>query len=201
MNFSKFPLPLVVAAVFVVLTSSFDVLAVGMNSPQPGAKIEIPVEFVPTVKPRSASDAQLLNLKSQKLRSASVPALDNQGLIDGVYVCDVTLDGKTERMLLTFNGKANGQTIYAVSSMKTYYIPGYTRAVVQQPFRGWGIGSLTTEGFVGTTWNGYPFSFTLLGLEESTSEPVYDVLRIAGNVGTGVNQTAKLTCKTDKALF
>lgn len=183
------------------LTTCLNAFALGMNSPQPGARIDIPVEFVPSKKPLSSADPQLLNLKPKKLRSSTTAALDNQGVIDGVYVCDVTLDGKTERALLTFNGKANGQTIYAVASMKTYYIPGHTRAVINQPFRGWGIGALTADGFVGTTWNGYPFSFTLLGLEENTSENVYDVLRISGNVGTGDKQTAKLTCKSDNALF
>lgn len=163
--------------------------------------LPISTAFGPPKNTLSSPDPQLLNLKPKNVRSVSATALDNQGLIDGVYVCDVTLEGKTERMLLTFNGKANGQTIYVVASMKTYYIAGPTRAVINQPFRGWGIGSLSAAGYVGTTWNGYPFSFTLLGLEENVSENVYDVLRIAGSVDTGDNQAAKLTCKSNNALF
>jgi hypothetical protein len=184
-----------------ITTTSLEANAVGTNSPQPGARVDIPLNTSDPVRFRKSPDPQLLNLNSTEGRFAEAPALDNQGLIDGVYACDVILGGTTERMLLSFNGKSNGQTIYVVASIKTYYVPGYTRAVVNQPFRGWGLGRITAAGFVGTTWNGQPFSFTLLGLEESTSRHIYDVLRIAGNVGIDANTTARLVCKTDHALF
>ena len=167
------------------------------------------VEVFPTLtgstwRSRPTTDSELLNVESsERGRFAAGPALDNKGWIDGVYACDVTLGGTTERALISMNGKADGSTIYAVASMKTYYEAGRTTPSkpIDQPFRGYGVGSITAAGYVGKTWNGQPFSFTLLGLEESTSQKKYDVLRIKGSVGIDASRTAQLVCKTDRALF
>ena len=153
--------------------------------------------------PRPTADAELLNLTAKGGTFAASAALDNGGWIDGVYACDVTLGGTTERFLVSMNGKADGRTVYAVASMKTHYEAGRTTpsTPIDQPFRGYGIGAISGVGYTGTTWNGQPFSFSLLGLEESTSEKKYDVLRIKGSIGIDANRTAQLVCKTDRALF
>lgn len=155
------------------------------------------------VVPRPTTDAELLNLNAKGGTFAASATLDNAGWIDGVYECDVTLGGTTERVLVSMNGKADGATIYAVASMKTHYEAGRTTPSkpIDQPFRGYGIGAITGAGYTGTTWNGQPFSFTLLGLAESTSQKKYDVLRIKGSIGIDANRTAQLVCKTDRALF
>lgn len=153
--------------------------------------------------PRLTTDAEILNLKTSTGTFANAPALDNGGWIDGIYACDMSLDGKTERTLVSFNGKSDGRTIYAVASMASQYEAGTTKTSkpVDRPFRGYGIGSITAAGYTGTTWNGQPFSFTLLGLETSGAKREYDVLRLAGKVGIDATRTAQLVCKTDKALF
>ena len=153
---------------------------------------------------RPTTDRELLNVNaSAKGTFASTVALDNGGWIDGVYECDVTLGGTSERFLVSMNGKADGRTIYAVASMKSYYEAGRTTpsTPIDQPFRGYGIGAISGVGYTGTTWNGQQFSFSLLGLEESTSQHKYDVLRIKGSIGIDANRTAQLVCKTDRALF
>ena len=153
---------------------------------------------------RPTTDRELLNVNaSAKGTFASTVALDNGGWIDGVYECDVTLGGTSERFLVSMNGKADGRTIYAVASMKSYYEAGRTTpsTPIDQPFRGYGIGAISGVGYTGTTWNGQQFSFSLLGLEESTSQKKYDVLRIKGTIGIDANRTAQLVCKTDRALF
>jgi hypothetical protein len=157
----------------------------------------------PVAPPKVTGDASLLNLNSTSGSFASSATLDNGGWIDGVYACDVTLNGVTERTLLSMNGKSDGSTIYAVASLKTHYEAGRTTpsTPIDQPFRGYGIGSITAAGYSGKTWNGQPFSFTLLGLEESTSQKKYDVLRIKGSVGIDASRTAQLACKTNRALF
>lgn len=153
--------------------------------------------------PRLTSDAEVLNLKKSTGTFANAPTLDNGGWIDGIYVCEVSLSGKTERTLVSFNGKSDGRTIYAVASMASNYQAGTTKSTkpVDRPFRGYGIGGITAAGYTGTTWNGQPFSFTLLGLAESGSKHEYDVLRLAGRVGIDATRTAQLVCKTDRALF
>ncbi len=146
---------------------------------------------------RRTADPEVLNLTDSPI------ALDNRGLIDGVYACEVILDGKTEEQILSFNGHSDGSTIYAVAELNTHYEAGRTSpsAPIHAPFHGWGLGQLSGEEFSGTTWNNQPFRFTLLGLEDSHNQGVYDVLRIEGYVGIAPNQTAHLYCKTDRALF
>lgn len=153
--------------------------------------------------PNLTTDKEVLNLKQSTGTFASSTALDNGGWIDGIYACEMTLNGKTERTLVSFNGKSDGRTIYAVASLASNYQAGTTKStkLVDRPFRGYGIGSITAAGYTGTTWNGQPFSFTLLGLAESGSKHEYDVLRLAGRVGIDAGRTAQLVCKTDRALF
>ena len=148
-------------------------------------------------------DADVLNLKRPAGTFASSPVLDNGGWIDGVYVCEVSLGGKTERTLVSINGKSDGRTIYAVASLVSQYEAGTTKTTkaLDRPFRGYGIGGITAAGYTGTTWNGQPFSFTLLGLEQSGAKQEYDVLRLAGHVGIDASRTAQLICKTNAALF
>ena len=165
----------------------------------------IRVELSPIVseKPLLSADAEVLNLKRSAGTFASSPALDNGGWIDGIYACEVSLAGKTERVLVSFNGKSDGRTIYAVASLVSQYEAGTTKTTkaLDRPFRGYGIGGITAAGYTGTTWNGQPFSFTLLGLEQSGAKQEYDVLRLAGHVGIDASRTAQLICKTNAALF
>lgn len=150
-----------------------------------------------------SADPQLLNLRAQAADGANpavVTPRNNLGLIDGVYACDVSVGGKSERSLITFNGHANGQTIYIVAALKTYVSLNATDKIVPPAFRGFGVGQLSTTGLAGTTWDGQAFSFTLLGLEQSRSQGPYDVLRLAGRVGVAPNQTATMNCKTDRVL-
>ena len=165
-------------------------------------------ESVP-VSPRQpaqsvSSDPELLNMRTANASrvaaraGASAPApLGNRGLIDGVYACDVTVGGKSERSVITFNGHADGSTIYIVAAMRTHYID--TNA--SQAFRGFGVGQLSATGFAGTTWDGQSFNFRALGLEESHQQGTYDVLRLAGQVGIAPNLTAQMNCKNDRALY
>jgi len=162
------------------------------------------------VRPRLASsdsvsvanpDPRVLNLRPVTNRSTrpigtTPPAMDNNGLIDGVYQCHVTLNGVTSESIISINGKANGTHIYAVGEIT----PG-SNGKAGGKFYGWGLGTINAAGYTGQTWNGFPFSFGLLGLDDAAHSGRYDTLRITGQVKVNATETATLVCRTDHQML
>lgn len=139
----------------------------------------------------AVNDRRLINAAPRTVTPSS-PSLDNGGVIDGFYECDVTLADKTQRQILAINGKSNGQSVYTVASLSQSVPP----LVV-----GFGLGRLTSRGYEGQTWNGHAFLFTPLGLADVGNTGTYNVLRIKGTVGVATHQSASLVCRTDNSLL
>jgi hypothetical protein len=92
------------------------------------------------------------------------------GPLDGIYSCNVYMQGYNYPTYVTLSGHSDGSTIFvpAAISETTY-------------FNGYGIGVATNTSFTGLTMYGEPFSFTanlLTGALSGTIRAVIGTTRI-----------------------
>lgn len=146
---------------------------------------------------------------------------NNQGLIDGLYECDVTepnwatlatrrsikahrrtLSEMTPyRKILTFSGKSDGSLLYTVG--KT----GVQASDEKAELSGYGIGSIATGQLVGSTWNGGAFQMGLVSLNDANQDGVYEGLTVKGTIfirhDSKSNQpvNAEIICRKAESLL
>ncbi|MEY3219835.1 MAG: hypothetical protein RIT27_1192 [Pseudomonadota bacterium] len=145
---------------------------------------------------------------------------NNQGLIDGLYECDVTEPSNTSsaarrnikatrrsttenapyRKILSFSGKSDGSLLYTVG--KT----GVQASDENTELSGYGVGSIATGQLIGSTWNGGAFQMGLVSLNDANNDGTYDGLTVKGTIfirnDAKTNQpvNANIVCRKAESL-
>lgn len=146
---------------------------------------------------------------------------DNQGLIDGLYECDVTepnwatsaarrsikanrrstSETTPYRKILTFSGKSDGSLLYTVGKTGAQ-APGE-----EIELSGYGAGSIATGQLVGSTWNGGAFQMGLVSLNDTNKDGIYEGLTVKGtvfvrhDVKTKQPVNAEIVCRKAESLL
>jgi hypothetical protein len=85
-------------------------------------------------------------LLTANISLASLAAEANNGPLDGIYNCNITVDGYTKQSYVTVNGYPDGNSVFAIP------------AISQFPnFYGYGQGRISGYKFDGMTSFGLPF--------------------------------------------
>lgn len=121
--------------------------------------------------------------------AAPGPALAaDDGAIDGIYRCDITLEGKALQAYLSLNGKKDGKTIYMVAA----------DTEARDGFSGYGLGLISGSKFSGNTSFNKRFDFAI-GFTDSDGKG-YQGVTLKGAVGVtgaaGKPVNAYLQCKS-----
>ncbi len=118
---------------------------------------------------------------------ASALAADD-GAIDGIYRCDITLEGKALQAYLSLNGKKDGKTVYMVAA----------DTETRDGFSGYGLGLISGNKFSGNTSFNKRFDFAI-GFTDSDGKG-YQGVTLKGSVGvvgaTGKPVNAYIQCKS-----
>ncbi|GAB4396605.1 MAG: hypothetical protein OHK0048_01920 [Rhodoferax sp.] len=122
--------------------------------------------------------------------------LDNSGVLDGIYVCDVrygTGAPSRSQIFVSVNGKSNGDAIFIIGEID------------ERPdsFFGWGIGRVAdeTDGitfhFSGNTSEGEPFTLTATYQEdESVLASGEVIVKFRDPAGGTVGVKSQLSCQS-----
>jgi hypothetical protein len=149
----------------------------------------------PTESAKPVNDLELLNGVQRAVVSgnANTPTgtLDNQGEIDGVYDCNVTLTsggvtGAPFNATISVNGHADGSEVMTIQATK----------VSNPQFYGYGsgmVGDIDAVTFHGTNSFKQPFSLTS-AYASSTGGAALDQLTLTGTYAISATQTANLAC-------
>ena len=126
----------------------------------------------------------------------STLALDNSGMLDGIYRCDMTYgsDGQSRSQIyVSVNGKSNGDAVFIIGEIE----------VRSDAYFGWGIGRVAdeTDGntfhFSGNTSEGESFALTASYQEDDSvlaSGEAVVMFRTAGGEKVGVK--TQLSCQS-----
>ncbi|GAB4396603.1 MAG: hypothetical protein OHK0048_01910 [Rhodoferax sp.] len=120
--------------------------------------------------------------------SASALAF-NDGYIDGIYQCVVTVNGQTSDAFMSLNGRKDGRTVYMVAAVTPN----------RDAYSGYGLGLVTGNRFVGNTSFNKRFEFTLGFADANVESDGYDQVTLRGTVGvvvSGVATNARVDCKS-----
>lgn len=113
----------------------------------------------------------------------------DSGAIDGLYQCNVNLDGLTTTSFMSVNGKYDGRTVFLIAAENE----------LSNGFSGFGLGRVSGNRFSGNTSYGKRFmlDLELIGLD---AEGYYSGVNLKGRVGVisskGHATNAVIDCKT-----
>lgn len=113
----------------------------------------------------------------------------NDGYIDGIYQCAVTVKGHTTSAYMSLNGRRDGKTVYMVAA-DTPTLDGYS---------GYGLGLVTGNKFTGNTSFNKRFDFTVGFSDANTASTGYEQVTLRGTVGVVVSggaTNAHVDCKS-----
>jgi len=80
---------------------------------------------------------------------------------DGIYSCAVTLLGRTDQSYVAINSHTDGSAVYTIAAISE-----------SQTFYGYGVGTLTSTKFTGTTQFGSPFNLSINSITYAVSGTV-----------------------------
>lgn len=114
----------------------------------------------------------------------------NDGYIDGIYQCNIVLEGKTTNAYMSLNGKKDGRTVYLVAA-DTASRDGYS---------GYGLGLISGNKFTGNTSFNKRFDFTIGFSETEADSYGYAIVLLKGVVGVvgsaGKPVNARVDCSS-----
>lgn len=125
-------------------------------------------------------------------------ALDNAGVLDGIYVCEMTYgsDGRSplkSQIYVSVNGKRNGDAVFIIGEVEAR----------PDAYFGWGMGRVAeeTDGdtflFAGQTSEGQPFSLkATFGPDDSVLAVGEAIVLFGGASGQKVEVKTRLSCQS-----
>ena len=152
--------------------------------------LRLPVTASSPHSGRAVTDPELLNRAQPRAASAPAGTLDNQGEIDGVYACTVTLTtngvtGAPFNATISVNGHADGsEELLVAAESATQQLSGYGAGM---------IGDVDDMTFHGTNSFNQPFTLKA-AYASSTGGKTDDELTLNGTFGISPAQTANLNC-------
>lgn len=140
------------------------------------------------MKQRSLAAMSLLVLGLAGGMTGVARAADD-GYIDGIYQCEVMLEGKKSSAFLSLNGRKDGKTVYLVHADGRSVSGLY----------GYGLGLVSGQTFDGNTSFGKRFSFAVEFLDTGDADGL-ETVRLKGSVGmpgsNGKAVNAYVDCKS-----
>lgn len=122
------------------------------------------------------------------LAAGGVQAADD-GYIDGIYQCEVMLEGKKSSAFLSLNGRKDGKTVYLV------HADGQSGSGLY----GYGLGLVSGQTFDGNTSFNKRFSLAIEFLDTGDADGL-ETVRLKGTVGmpgsSGKAVNAYVDCKS-----
>lgn len=125
-------------------------------------------------------------------------ALDNAGLLDGIYTCEMTYgrDGQSllkSQLYVSVNGKSNGDAVFIIGEIEAR----------PDAYFGWGIGRVANETdgdtfhFAGQTSEGQPFALAATYQQDGSIRASGEaVVMFGGAAGKKIAVKTRLSCQS-----